>query len=276
MHSPVVSVCTVTYNHEHFIRQCLEGIVMQQTNFKFEAVIGEDCSTDGTGAVVREFEAKYPCIIKPCYHKKNMGPVQNMFLSCFPRLSGKYVAICDGDDMWTDTAKLQKQVDFLEANNEFSFCFHRANRVEGGKITDMLAPLDKMIVYKPHDIFHISIPTSTVVFRNYIKEIPRELLKVKSGDTFLFGMLSSYGGAVDMGFPGANYRIHNGGIYSGISRFKQYKQAVYTRKMMKNSPAFTEEQKIEISKEIKKRKKLYSKHFVKKGQFKNALQILFT
>ncbi|WP_315817037.1 glycosyltransferase family 2 protein [Paraflavitalea speifideaquila] len=109
----MISVCIITYNHEKFIRQCLEGVVMQKTNFTFDVIVGEDCSTDKTRQVVAEFEAQYPGIIKPVYHARNVGGARNGYEFCYPKLTGKYIAICEGDDYWTDEYKLQKQVDFF-------------------------------------------------------------------------------------------------------------------------------------------------------------------
>ena len=123
---PIVSICCLAYNHEPYIRQCLDGFMMQKTDFPFEVLIHDDASTDGTAAIIREYETKCPDIIKPIYqienqHKKRTGILQNIVL---PRAKGKYIALCEGDDYWIDPYKLQKQVDFLEANEDFSICFH--------------------------------------------------------------------------------------------------------------------------------------------------------
>ena len=123
---PLLSIICITYNHKDFIRQALEGFVMQKTNFKFEVLIHDDASTDGTADIIREYEAKYPDIIKPIYQKENQFSKGVHILKTFiyPRVLGKYVALCEGDDYWTDPNKLQKQVDFLEAHPEYSGCFH--------------------------------------------------------------------------------------------------------------------------------------------------------
>ncbi len=116
--TPLVSIRCITYNHEPYIRQCLEGFVMQQTNFKFEAIVHDDASTDGTAAIVAEFAEKYPDIIKPIYQTENQWSKRDGSLTraINPHLKGKYIAMCEGDDYWIDPLKLQKQVDFLEAN----------------------------------------------------------------------------------------------------------------------------------------------------------------
>ncbi len=119
-----VSVWCLCYNHEPYLRQCLDGFVMQQTSFRFEVVIHDDASTDGSAAIIREYEQKYPDIIKPIYQIENQYSrkvsIGRTFL--MPATRGKYIAQCEGDDFWTDPLKLQKQVDFLEGNPEYSVC----------------------------------------------------------------------------------------------------------------------------------------------------------
>ena len=118
---PLVSICCAAYNHEPYIRQCLDGFVMQRTTFPFEVLIHDDASTDKTADIIREYEKKYPDIIKPIYQKENQyskgGKISLRFN--IPRAKGKYIAFCEGDDYWIDPLKLQKQVDFLEANPDY-------------------------------------------------------------------------------------------------------------------------------------------------------------
>ena len=114
---PLVSICSITYNHAPYIRQCLEGFLMQKTSFPFEIIINDDCSTDGTTEIIQEYAEKYPDIIKPIFHDENqyLKGVRGMFATfCYPRAQGKYIALCEGDDYWIDPLKLQKQVDILE------------------------------------------------------------------------------------------------------------------------------------------------------------------
>ena len=121
----MVSIRCITYNHEPYIRQCLEGFVMQKTNFKFEAIVHDDASTDGTAAIVLEYAEKYPDIIKPIIETENQYSKHDGSLGRIMKshMHGKYVAMCEGDDYWTDPYKLQKQVDFLESHPDHSLCF---------------------------------------------------------------------------------------------------------------------------------------------------------
>ena len=119
-----VSVHMITYNHERFIAQAIEGVLMQQTDFAVELVIGEDCSTDGTRAIVRRYGERYPERIRLLLQERNLGARANA-LATLNACRGQYIALCEGDDYWTDPTKLQKQVDFLESHPECSLCFHR-------------------------------------------------------------------------------------------------------------------------------------------------------
>lgn len=116
---PKVSVCVVTYNHEKYIRQCLQSIVDQKTDFDFEVIVGEDCSTDGTREIVKEFILKHPDIIKPIYHNQNIGPTQN-YASVHREARGEYIAHVDGDDYWLQD-KLQYQAELLEKKTDLIF-----------------------------------------------------------------------------------------------------------------------------------------------------------
>lgn len=119
----MVSVWMLVYNHEEYVIQAIEGVLMQQTNFKFELIIGEDCSSDGSRRIVEDYEKKYPDIIKVIYQPVNRGGVANGKSVC-RKAKGKYWAICEGDDYWTDKHKLQKQIDFLESHPAYSAVYH--------------------------------------------------------------------------------------------------------------------------------------------------------
>lgn len=130
--SPLVSVCVQTYQHQSYIEDCIKSILAQQTSFKFELLIGEDCSTDGTRDIVLDYQSRYPDLIRIFLHDRsnviyvNGSPTGRYnFLHNLRNAIGKYIAVCEGDDYWTDPLKLQKQVDFLEKNDEYAICYHR-------------------------------------------------------------------------------------------------------------------------------------------------------
>ena len=125
---PLVSIRCLVYNHEPFLRQCLDGFVMQKTNFPFEAIVHDDASTDGSAAIIREYAEKYPDIIKPIFETENQYHKHD---GSIPRIidaavhpGSKYIAFCEGDDYWIDTNKLQIQVDFLETHPDYVICSH--------------------------------------------------------------------------------------------------------------------------------------------------------
>lgn len=129
MSAPKLAIHCITYNHEPYIRECLEGFVMQQTDFPFIAIVHDDASTDGTAAIVREYADRYPDIIKPILETENKystGELGNIMLDAIKATGAEYVAYCEGDDYWTDPHKLQRQVDILDSHPEYSLCFHNA------------------------------------------------------------------------------------------------------------------------------------------------------
>jgi glycosyltransferase involved in cell wall biosynthesis len=124
----MVSVSCCAYNHEKYIRKCLDGFVRQKTNFKFEVIVHDDASTDNTAEIIREYEKLYPNIIKPIYQKENQYSqgisIKKQYM--LPKLQGKYIATCEGDDWWIDDEKLQRQFDYMENHPECSICTHNA------------------------------------------------------------------------------------------------------------------------------------------------------
>lgn len=152
----MVSIICNTYNHELYIKDALESFVNQKTNFKFEVLVHDDASTDKTADIIREYEEKYPEIIKPIYqtenqHSKPGGNIRNRQLD---RAEGKYIALCEGDDYWTDENKLQRQVDFLENNPEYSLCVHSAIYVKADtkEVVSTYKKIDHDIDLTPGDV----------------------------------------------------------------------------------------------------------------------------
>lgn len=146
-----VSVRSMVYNHEKYLRRCLEGFVMQKTNFKFEVIVHDDASTDGSQDIIREFAQKYPEIIKPILETENQyskhdGSIERIANGA---CRGKYIALCEGDDFWTDPYKLQKQFDALETHPECNICFSRVQAVEADGVTKLFTIPRKDCVFEP-------------------------------------------------------------------------------------------------------------------------------
>jgi glycosyltransferase involved in cell wall biosynthesis len=223
---PLASISCATYNHAPFIRQCLDHLLGQKANFPFEIVIHDDASTDGTKEIVEEYALKYPDIIFPYYQTENQYSKGLRGLPSrynYPRCRGRYIAICEGDDYWTDPLKLQKQVDFLESHEDYVLTFHDFSVVdEKNQIIDASPlPLQYQRDASSEDLILGNVLTMTVTlcFRNVITEFPPEKYKVTNGDTFLISMLGHYGSGKWMGdkIEKAMYRSHSGGVWSMIS-----------------------------------------------------------
>ena len=226
--TPLVSVCTITYNHEKFIEDTLDSFLMQETEFPFEIVIDDDCSLDGTAGVIEKYIEKYPNIINANLRQKNVGAMTN-FIDNMGRANGKYIALCEGDDYWTDSLKLQQQIDFLEHNNEYIITYTAVYAFnEEGIIKDYKGgakkDLEAIELQKA-----TSLNTLTVCFRNILKEFPPEFQCTKLGDKFLWSLLGEFGkGKFLENIKPAKYRVHKGGIFSQKNVKTQYEMAYLT------------------------------------------------
>ncbi len=218
MDSPLVSISCIVYNHAPYIRQCLDGFILQKNDFPFEILIHDDASTDETANIIREYEAKYPDIIKPIYQTENQYSRGVRGIAAkfnFTRAKGKYIALCEGDDYWTDPYKLQKQVDFLEANEDFMICFHSVKvkrEKEGDMVDDSLRDVSDVT-----DIYELArgnyIHTPSVVFRKK-KEVLDIFCSYKFpfGDLPLYLICARYGKIKKMADVMAVYRKHDRGM----------------------------------------------------------------
>lgn len=222
---PLLSVALITYNQEDFIAECLEGMVHQQTNFPFEIVVGEDCSTDSTRAICIAYKEKYPDLIRLIFPENNLGMMGN-WINTINSCEGKYVAICEGDDYWTDNSKLQKQVDFLETNPSFSMCSTAAQRYYYERFWD--APISKEVL-TTKDILaeDWGIMTATIVFRKEMLEMPQWFSQVKNGDYSLQLLLSLKGNIGCISDVTSVYRQHLGGVSNSLTAFKQASWLIY-------------------------------------------------
>ena len=219
MSEPLVSIVCAVYNHEPYIRQCLDGFVMQKTTFPFEVLIHDDASTDGSAGIIREYEAEYPGLFLPVYQNENQYSkgVDICLEVLLPQAHGKYIAICEGDDFWTDPLKLQKQVDFMENHPDCSLCFH--------KVYVLCDESEKWIFsnlqpgyYSARQIYDDwLVPTCSVLYRRDVKPAPEIVPEVVFSDIFLWLQLAEKGKLFCMDFVGATYRRHPDSFSCGYS-----------------------------------------------------------
>lgn len=176
-----IAIACATYNHEKFIKRTLDSFLMQELDEPFEVHICDDASTDGTADIIREYEAKYPHIIKPKIQKTNLwqkGLATSKYI-LFPSIKAEYVAMCEGDDYFTDPKKLQKQVRFLDENPDFSICFHPVNVISDDGTPDSIFPvLEEKDYYTFADLLKRNfIQTNSCMYRwRFGKDNPKELI----------------------------------------------------------------------------------------------------
>jgi glycosyltransferase involved in cell wall biosynthesis len=230
-----VSVIVHTYNHEKFIRQTLDSILSQAVNFQYEVIVGDDASPDSTPQIIQEYQAKFPDIIKPLLHPKNLGGYgKNNTLATLSVCQGQYIAAMDGDDYWTNPLKLQKQVDFLDSNPDFVACFHNALiHFEDGSAPDMyvndenqraVTTIEDLV--GEDEIWYMA--TSSVMFRNGImKEYPKWFHESKSGDIPRYILLGKHGKFFYINELMSVYRKNNGGM--SFTDGKQDAEFLYNR-----------------------------------------------
>lgn len=228
MMQPLVSICCVTYNHAPFIRQCIDGFLMQETTFPIEILIHDDASTDGTDGILREYVDKYPEKIFPLYEEQNQYSqgVKVDFFN-YNRARGKYIAYCEGDDYWTDPLKLQKQVDFMESHPDYSVCFHNYSNYD--METNVILPPKYTSGSSANggdtDVSFTMVVSSsgcggkplTMMFRRSMYSCKWAEQYKYFRDTHEIYHLLRAGLGRYLDFNGAVYRIHGGGVHSSMS-----------------------------------------------------------
>lgn len=228
-HKPVVSVCCITYNHENYIAEAIDGFLMQKTDFPLEILIRDDCSTDRTAKIVKQYVDKYPQLIKPIYEKENtfskgVIPMQQLYKIA----KGEYLALCEGDDYWTDPLKLQKQVDFLINNPLFAGCFHDSMTIHEGKKSNQKNSrrIGNKKIVEDVDLISIinenNIAMASIMFRNFMEKIPKYRKETSKGDYALMIWIAEQGKIKYLPEVMSTYRIHDSGVWS--SRSSMYKE----------------------------------------------------
>ena len=229
--SPLVSVCCITYNHASYIKDAIDSFLMQETNFAFEILIHDDASTDETTQIILDYAEQYPDIIKPVIQD------ENQYLKCslinprflFPKAVGKYIALCDGDDYWTDRSKLDKQVGFLENNPDYVITYTDCvpvdkNGVINADFKGARRDLESVELQKSPPIY-----TLTTCFRNVLDEVPLDLMSARYGDLVLWSRLGHYGkGKYMENIQPAIYRVHGQGVHSRTSKKQKFSMGFIT------------------------------------------------
>lgn len=233
MESPLVSICCITYNHEPYIKDALDGFVMQKTNFPFEIVISDDCSKDRTREIIAEYKAKYPDLIRDVSPKKNMGSSAN-FIYVQQCAKGRYIAVCEGDDYWTDSQKLQKQVNILEREKTLMACCTDCSIVDNNNsvLEEKRGNVVKDDIegkYNLRDFFkdNHQYPTLTMVYRNVHKDdIAAMYAHTQNkylGDWTLWIILLIYGDIFYLNEATAAYRINPTSLTHTVNRIARVK-----------------------------------------------------
>lgn len=235
----LVAIHCLVYNHEPYLRDCFEGFVMQKTNFRFVAIVHEDCSTDHSADIIREYEAKYPDIFRPIYETENQyskpdGSLGRIMNAAIDATGAKYIAMCEGDDYWTDPYKLQKQVDILEADETLMACCTDCSVVDnhsvllkekrGGVVKDDIPGR-----YNLRDFFRDNhqYPTLSVVYRNtHTKEVREKHAHTANaflGDWTMWICLMIYGDMYFLNEVTCAYRINPTSVTHTVNRVARAK-----------------------------------------------------
>ena len=245
MSDVIVAIKCLVYNHEPYLRDCLDGFVMQQTNFPFVAIVHDDASTDNSAAIIREYEEKYPDIIKPIYEAENQyskrdGSLGRIMNAAVDATGAKYVAMCEGDDYWTDPLKLQKQVDFMEANPEYGLCYTDYSVCdEFGNITEeshfKTSQRKPILTFEEHLFSQGYIAPMTWLFRKDVyTSITNDMIQGTTDGTYVLALEFFYNSKVAfLPINTATYRVSPGSASRplSISGLFKYRKGVYNTEL---------------------------------------------
>lgn len=301
MSKPLLSVCLITYNHQPFIREAVEGVLMQKVDFPIEIIIADDYSTDGTREILLSYKEKYPTLIKLILQQKNIGAAQN-WIDLLNAPKSKYIAYFEGDDYWTDPLKLQKQVDFLEKNENINLCFHQVNFVDVNnqhlefRQYQFDGNFSQYINYETV-LASWCITTCSIVFRKTFERVPSYFADYEVGDQplcyfvnldksfyYIDDVMASYR-ITDSGYMGTVYKTKmksemdfpfldkinelTNKKYDRIIQKRERNAIIRDLKFMKNSELYTFKDRIQFY--------IRNCHFFLKGKngIKIAVAILF-
>ena len=218
-----VSIIIITFGHEKYIKEAIDGVLMQKCNFDIELIIANDSSPDNSDIIIKEIINSSPraFCIKYTRHSENKG-MQSNFIWATEQCKGKYIAMCEGDDYWTDPLKLQKQVDFLESNLDHVLCFHKVNvlKLNGKVVSDFVTRLPEN--YELREVFLKKgnyMHTPSVMFRNYLIKFPDLFKLAPEGDFLLYILLTKYGKIGYLKDVMAIYRYNVGTISKSKNKY---------------------------------------------------------
>ena len=252
---PLVSVVMITYGHEKYICDALNGVFIQNYDGPIELIIANDNSPDKTDEVIKEYLSTHPAPknlnIRYTKHEQNKGMMPN-FIWALEQANGKYIALCEGDDYWTDNLKLQKQVDFLEKNEDYVLTFHPVNilKTDGKLERDYLTKVpENYEVQEALLKYENYIHTPSVVFRNIITNYPIELSWSPIGDYLLYIILSYYGKFKQINDSLAVYR-YGVGFFRKETRINRVKKSLLFYTLAISSLSDPESKKIMIDRQL--------------------------
>ena len=259
MYNTMVSIVCLAYNHEKYIKKALDGFINQKTNFPFEVIVHDDASTDKTTDIIREYEKKYPGIIKGIYQTENQysKKIKITRRIVLPKVKSKYIAFCEGDDYWNDNNKLQMQYDILEANPNYSMCTHGIIRIKenGDYVSE---DLGEEKAYSFEDILFENSPTmhtsSRLIRRDIYASMPEFMTNAPVGDGPMLTWSSMKGDIYYIDKAMSSYRIFSSSSWSKrilIDKKLASEQLEGINRYLKELDEFTDfKYSVEINKKI--------------------------
>jgi glycosyltransferase involved in cell wall biosynthesis len=285
-----VSVCCITYNHEQYLAQAIESVLAQKFDGLVEMVIGEDCSTDNTRALALSYQERYPQQVKVLTPAKNLGVMENL-TATLAACDGDYIAILDGDDYWTDTSKLARQVAALVANPDCVMCFHdaeigyttppaRPNAVFSQQIAPHVLPAPQPEVqplrFTQLDLARVGwiAPTASLLFKaqSLPRPLPAWFVGVFSGDYTMQLLSTRQGAALYLPRIMAHYRIHGQSItVSSAKSAYQFERRIYEARMFQEH-VFAKKDKKYADIYLAIQCRAYAKYLYSQGKYWQHLQ----
>ena len=283
MTTPVVSISVVTYNHADFIQQCLEGLISQKTNFPFEILLGEDDSKDTTRSICLDYAERYPNLIRLFLHSRdtvitiNDKPTGRFnFINNIKSAKGKYIAICEGDDYWTDQYKLQKQVNFLENNSGYTLVFNNCNQLINNRIVEETRYVGEFsfldfITKKRSD--YMPLRTVSSMFKRDVDVIDffsREFRTTQIGDYPLFLLMLTKGKGYCLEDVMCVRRRHTGGVSNNFQKIYRLETRIQVLESFLKNGLVPEEYIFEVKKILNSMNKKYFSLLLRKRKWFKA------